>query len=337
MKVVFSFDTEDFVTPEAADAQKWWAEMLLSRGLRGSFQCVGEVIRRLKARGREDVIAALARHEIGYHTRYHSMPPVHPVAVENLSLEEGIAWVLAREAPGFAEVVETFRRVPVTYTPPGTSWTPATLLAMASLGIRLFVGNQFPRPCWYCGLFCVRYDFCLEGYFSPDGRGEEAFRRDFERRAAEVGPDGVIVLYSHPTRLITSRFWDYPLYGGKEVALEAMPPAPLHTGADRARNRTGAERLVDWVVRQPGVEAADFAGVYAARAGKGRRDLPALLDEAGLKPGQEGRLPLRPEAGGDPAMNDYLSTFTYRWAPYPPEFTGDRLRRQMRELAWTVL
>ena len=42
--------------------------------MRGSFQCVAEVIRVLRRKGREDVIEALARHEIGYHTDRHSEP-----------------------------------------------------------------------------------------------------------------------------------------------------------------------------------------------------------------------------------------------------------------------
>ena len=103
MRLIFSFDTEDYVTPEAWDAQKWWAEQLTARGVRGSFQCVGELVRRLKARGRQDVLEALARHEIGYHGNLHSAPPIHCVAVDGLSLADGVAWILRREAAGYAQ------------------------------------------------------------------------------------------------------------------------------------------------------------------------------------------------------------------------------------------
>jgi hypothetical protein len=334
MKVIFSFDTEDFVTPEAADAQKWWARTLSTRNLRGSFQCVAEVIRRLKARGRQDVIEAIAHHEIGFHTQYHSMPPVHPIAVENLTLAEAVAWVIRREAAGVAELAQTFSRMPVSYCPPGDSWTPATLIAMAAMGIRLFVGNQFPRPHWYCGLLGVKYDLSLESYFSEDGRGEEHVHQDFAALAQARGKDGLIVLYTHPTRLVTSRFWDYPLYKGRVVALENMPPAPLVSPAGILRNQARAERLLDWVVRYPSVETTDFASVYAACAGS-RHDLPALLQAAGLKPGQEGLLPLREEAS-EQEMAGYLERFEYRWPPFPADFTGAAIRRQMRQLAWTI-
>ncbi len=121
MNLILSFDTEDYITPEAADAEKWWAQTLTERNLPGSFQCVAELLRAHKRRGREDVIEAIGKHEIGYHTESHSVPPIHPVAVRDMSIEQGIAWVLAHEAAGFAEVVKTFARVPVTYCSPGGS------------------------------------------------------------------------------------------------------------------------------------------------------------------------------------------------------------------------
>ena len=334
MKVIFSLDTEDFVTPEAVDAQKWWADTLTKRNLRGSFQCVAEVIRRLKTRGRMDVIDALAKHEIGFHTQFHSIHPVHPEAVENLSLADGIAWVLKREAAGLAVLVETFGRMPVSYTPPGDSWTPATLLAMAASGIKLFVGSEFPHPFWYAGLLGVRYDLAFESYFG-DETSVEVIQRDFEALSHSVGPDGVIVLYSHPTRLVTSRFWDAPLFAGTDISKEALPPAPLYPPAIAERNRARAERMLEWVMRHPSAECVDYATLYARCADR-RRDLPALLQEAGLKPGEEGQLPLREGTPLTDEMRRFFEGFRYRWPLYPPGFTGANLRRQMRQLAWTL-
>jgi hypothetical protein len=37
LQLVLSFDTEDYVTPEAVDAKKFWAEELSARGLRGGI------------------------------------------------------------------------------------------------------------------------------------------------------------------------------------------------------------------------------------------------------------------------------------------------------------
>ena len=114
MDIILSFDTEDFLTPAAWDAQNWWADELSDRGIRASFQMVAELVRVLQREGRQDVIDALSRHEIGNHTNYHSVPPTHPQAVQHLSLADGIAWVIRHEAESFATLEAAFGRVPVT-------------------------------------------------------------------------------------------------------------------------------------------------------------------------------------------------------------------------------
>lgn len=45
--IIISFDSEDYLTPAAADAELWWAQALSQRGIRGCFQLVGEFVRSL--------------------------------------------------------------------------------------------------------------------------------------------------------------------------------------------------------------------------------------------------------------------------------------------------
>src|SRR5207247_735498 len=59
--VVLWFDTEDYVLPPSDDAAKRVAELLTRQGVRATFKVVGEKARTLERRGRQDVIAALAR------------------------------------------------------------------------------------------------------------------------------------------------------------------------------------------------------------------------------------------------------------------------------------
>ncbi len=186
LQLVLSFDTEDYVTPEALDAEKFWADELTTRGMRGSFQCVAEVIRVLRRKGREDVIEALARHEIGYHTDRHSAPPVPPTALEGVGLAEGIEWVLRRQAAGWALVMETFRRVPISFCPPGDSWTPHVLLAMAAAGVKVWCASVPAKnlnPAWYCGLLSLNYDFAFDSFMGEEAAEEERFKRTFEETA----------------------------------------------------------------------------------------------------------------------------------------------------------
>src|SRR5438094_8201170 len=73
--VVLWFDTEDYIEPAADDAALRLAQDLDGLGVRATFKVVGEKARTLAARGRWDVIRALSRPDIGYHTILHSIPP----------------------------------------------------------------------------------------------------------------------------------------------------------------------------------------------------------------------------------------------------------------------
>ena len=58
-RIVFSFDTEDFVSPHSDDMAKSLAETLARNGLRGSFCMVASRARALVERGRTDVLDEL--------------------------------------------------------------------------------------------------------------------------------------------------------------------------------------------------------------------------------------------------------------------------------------
>src|SRR2546423_6875117 len=79
VNVIIWFDTEDYLLPADDDATKRLCEMLTERGIRATFKLVGEKARVLERRGRADVIAALKKHDIGYHSDFHS---VHPTPTE---------------------------------------------------------------------------------------------------------------------------------------------------------------------------------------------------------------------------------------------------------------
>ena len=82
--MIFSFDTEDFVTPESDDALLGLARLLTQHGLRGSFALVGDKVRALLARGRRDVIDACREHDIQYHSNNHMFHDMHNVKVRGV-------------------------------------------------------------------------------------------------------------------------------------------------------------------------------------------------------------------------------------------------------------
>ena len=106
--VVLWFDTEDYLLPASDDAAKRVAEILTARGIRGTFKVVGEKARVLEQRSRADVIAALRKHDIGYHSNLHS---VHPTPAEYLAecgWLDGVAEFVRRESAGAADVRRIF-------------------------------------------------------------------------------------------------------------------------------------------------------------------------------------------------------------------------------------
>jgi hypothetical protein len=170
--------------------------------------------------------------------------------------------------------------------------------------------------------------------FMGEGPDEEArFKETFETFAARKREGGVMVVYTHPTRLVTSQFWDLPFYAGANP--HTCGPAPLRTPKHIQTLKDRFRRLLDWMIARPDIRLTDMSGVYAERSAS-RRDLSSLLDECGLKPGDEGKLPLREPSAPDSPFARQLDTFRYSWRIYPKGFTGDRLLAQMRQLLWTV-
>jgi len=337
--IILSFDSEDYLTPQAADAEKWWAEALASRGLRGSFQLVGELVRTLRRRGRQDVLDAIAQHAIGFHTDRHSQPPTHPEAVRDLSLAAGVAYVLRTEAPGLAALADAFGRWPASYCSPGDSWTPATLLAMARMGLKVFCNDklaEFGRtPYWYCGMLVAAYNLDFQDFYEDSVYAPGRFEAAFEALVARTPPDGVVVLYTHPTRLVTSAFWDEAFAEGRRRPIEECPPAPLRPAAEVAVLKERCGRWLDWLAERHDLRFIDFATLHAERAAS-RRDLDALLNECGLCAGEEGKLPLRLSGAESYMPSAAFDGMQYRWLPYPPGFSGAPLIEQARHLAWTA-
>src|SRR5260370_21428221 len=137
--VVLWFDTEDYILPASDDAALHVAEFLTQAGIKGTFKVVGEKARTLERRGRTDVIEALKKHEIGYHSNFHSVQPTPAVYLNALGYDDGVAEFDRRERPGFDDVKRIFGTPPTCYGQPGSSWAPQTLGAMRNWGMKIYL------------------------------------------------------------------------------------------------------------------------------------------------------------------------------------------------------
>ena len=214
--VVLWFDTEDFVEPASDDAALRIANDLTAEGIHGTFKVVGEKARVLESRGRRDVIEALSKHAIGYHSNWHSVHPTPSEYLAPLGFLEGAQEFERRESPGVADVKRIFGTQPLCYGQPGNSWGPQSNPALRKLGVPIYLdeGEQVGlnnAPFWFGGLLHVFQMGPNQLRAGLDAGPEDkaayaAFDAAAERLAAQGG--GLISIYYHPTEFVTTEFWD---------------------------------------------------------------------------------------------------------------------------------
>jgi hypothetical protein len=214
--VTLWFDTEDYILPQDDDATKRLAEMLTGLGVRATFKIVGEKARVLEARGRTDVIAALKRHDIGYHSNTHSQQPTIAVYLQNAGWEDGRAEFYRREAQGARDVQRIFGVTPVAYGQPGSAWAPQTYPALRDMGIGMYLDEADhvgidDQPFYYGGMlnvFKMRSNLArmdLKGGVSL-AEGKARFTKSYDALRARAG--GTISIYYHPNEWVHTEFWD---------------------------------------------------------------------------------------------------------------------------------
>jgi len=137
--VLLWFDTEDYILPQSDDAAKRLAVFLTQQGISATFKVVGEKARTLQRRQRQDVIGALARHDIGYHSNTHSQHPTVAEYEATLDWDQGVEEFTRRERPGFDDVARIFGKTPVAYGQPGASWAPQAFPALHKWGVPVYL------------------------------------------------------------------------------------------------------------------------------------------------------------------------------------------------------
>jgi hypothetical protein len=214
--VVLWFDTEDYVDPIADDAALRIAQDLDRLGVRATFKVVGEKARTLEARGRRDVIRALAHHDIGYHAENHSIAPAPSVYLRDLGWLDGAAEFARREGRGVTDIRRIFGVTPSCYGQPGSSWGPQSYPALLRMRIPVYLdeGENVgldSQPFWFGGLLHVfnMGRFLMRPSLEDESKLPQALQQ-FDRAAEELATQrgGVISTYYHPTEFVHEEFWD---------------------------------------------------------------------------------------------------------------------------------
>src|SRR5882762_525161 len=280
--VILWFDAEDYLLPASDDAAKRVADMLTERNIRATFKVVGEKARTLERRGRHDVIAALRKHDIGFHSDFHSVHPTPSEYLADCGFLDGVAEFARREGDGAADVRRIFG-VPTLacYGQPGSSWAAQAVAALKRIGVApsgvpcyvdegTHVGlNQ--QPFWYSGALNVYHmgaNYTRMELHNP-AAVEPAKKKlsEIAERLARQDGGGLISIFYHPCEWVHREFWD-----GVNFARGRNPPreewkAPPQRSAEEtegAFKRFG--EYIDHIRSIPGarfVTASDLPTIYS--------------------------------------------------------------------------
>lgn len=274
--VVLWFDTEDYIEPAADDAALRIATDLENLGVRATFKVVGEKARVLEARGRRDVIRALSRHDVGYHSNFHSIQPTPALYLRDMGWFDGAAEFERRERPGLVDLQRIFGVTPSCYGQPGSSWAPQTYRALLRMGIPVYLDEAEHvgvegQPFWFGGMLNVFHmgPYLIRPSLADENLLPQTYEK-FDRAAAELEArgGGVISTYFHPTEFVTSAFWDLNFAKGANPERSDWKNPPRRTAEESERGYRILTRYVE--------HAKARAGVRFVTA----RELPLLYESA---------------------------------------------------------
>jgi hypothetical protein len=324
--ITFLFDVEDFIDPESDDAAKAIADLVTEEGARATMCIVGERARQWRARGRSDVIAALGRHDIAYHTNLHSIHPVVAEYNEHLDWEAGIAETLRREEPGVRAVREVFGVTPSCWGHPGHSWAPQAVAAMPRLGIaaEVYAYTRVPDGDVHRFVDSLSYpdgpevlDRTLADTPRWQAHLDQAIAQLEERR--DAGQQWAQVFLGHPTRILHEDYWDVPNFtAGRNPTPEAWVKAPRKSDADYATALHNLRLTVRALMSLPGIEIRTI------------REMNALFDDASLEP-----LTSAEQALIAPEIDRIVATVA-DWGIHRPDFDTTNLRSLTRSQLSTL-
>ncbi len=281
------FDTEDFINPESDDIPPKICEIMERHHVKVTFKLVGEKLRALKERGRKDVLAAMGRHDIGYHSNYHSVHPTISEYVGNLGWDEASEEFMEREKSGMEEIRSIYGRTPSCYGHPSLCWVPEAYPTLLSWKIPVYLDETNTitsplkeRPYYYCNLLNIM------------GLGKKTIPLDASDGPARLPPDylsslipriqgmygelqesdapEILSMYCHPTTYATENFWDIVNFArGKNPPKEKYERSQIKSRDQTALDLERLEKFVAYLTTLPGahfVTASEATEIYADKA-----------------------------------------------------------------------
>ena len=270
--LVVTFDVEDYISPESEhidDIPKWLAETMTEEGVTGTFFVIGEKARSLEKRGRRDVIAAMAKHDIGSHTNFGSIHPTVTEELEKAGWADGVGRMLGQESAGIKEL-EHIYKVPVRILARhGGSYGPQLVSALGQMDAA-YQGSPAKLPghdvVWFCNAlnFSAQYSGFDDSYYRDD-----LFEPVFEKLKADLPKlaqtTQVIALFAgHPTKIRAEEFWDLNFYYGKNTSPAEWVMPRLRPAETMATAQKNFRRMMHWLKGRDDIVITNYRDLMPA-------------------------------------------------------------------------
>ena len=259
-QIAFSFDTEDYVNPHAADGILNCAEILRKAGIKGCFQVVARLAEALVKWGRTDIMEALKYHEIDLHSLAHSYHPTINEYTDLEDFEEAKARFLhdelrAREIVSDVFGVKTFASA----CPPGSSVSYVAHYGYAEMGIPLYVGDLLidpvrGRPIMNCNILSTDYHHFLDKFLLECTK--EEIDALLDRIAVEKD---MYIFYHHPQKGIVLQHPDILNFNKGNTPESEWKLSDRRPQEETDRFYENLTYLVEQVAKDPRFEIVTFA------------------------------------------------------------------------------
>jgi hypothetical protein len=256
------FDVEDYISPVADSVDNiplWLAETMTEVGVTGTFFVIGEKARSLEERGRQDVIAAMASHDIGSHTNFGSIHPTVTEILEKADWDQGVMVMLENESVGFDELERIFGIPVSTLARHGGSYGPQLVYALGQMG-KGYVYSPISLPgknaVWFCNTLNFHGDYgAFDDTYYRDDLFEPLFdtlKKNFHKDIE--GVDMISFFAGHPTKIRAEQFWDFNFYEGANPVRDSLKAPELRPAETMVTARKNFKRLMQFLKDQEGIE-----------------------------------------------------------------------------------
>ncbi len=260
-KLIFSFDTEDYVNPISADGILQASKMIREAGFRPCQNVVAWTAKALEKWGRQDVLDEISKCEIALHTLKHSY---HPTVNEYTDLEDfdKAMELLRSEEDECAEVLKKYFGVDgfPAACPPGKSYSYVAQYGYADMGIPIYDGGLTfdavqNRPVGFCNMLSLHYDMCFDSFTWQSKEDVLAIKESYAN-------NDIWICYHHPAMSRMTKFADEVNFMRENKAGE-WTLSPRETAEASAKFNENLALFLDDIKKDKRFEPSTYADIAA--------------------------------------------------------------------------